>query len=228
MIYTENTNYTNSLIPEIFEKIKNRLLSNIDTLTDVRIWNEQVDFQAENLPFKAPVVFIEFADNQEVETISDEIDSITSEIIIKVVLENYTQDKLEVYNYRSLVNSYLNKWNDWAGNELTRTSQKVLLFDNLIVAETTYLTYWYEYSNPNTPVTIGGSNGLSWGLSVEMRMDSNFDGIYGTGGFALVPNTYIPSNPDTEEETPIPEQELPVWTNTPKLPKNTGWVDLDI
>jgi len=127
------------MLRTIFECVKNRLLSGVTELTDVRVFNSQNDFSDEHLPFKSPAVFIDFGDI-EYETTGYKRQLGTTEVIVKLFHEQLTMNHLDVFDLQSKIDKQLQNYGEWGGIMERQDRETDDNFDRLYVLDTTFIT----------------------------------------------------------------------------------------
>lgn len=159
-----------STLGSIFNCIKDRLNTEISWMNGVEIYQQQDIFQNESLGFKPPVVFVDFQDI-EYETTSYKVQQGNMNVVIKLVVEEYTKDYLKVLDKKELVNAKLNNWGEW-GFDLVRTNESTDTdADSLYVFEIVYQTSFYEEIYTDDLIPMGGTNG-TWGLCLDLQIDA--------------------------------------------------------
>lgn len=126
----------------IFECVKQRLLSGVTELTDVRIFNSQ-DLSDEHLPFKSPAVFVDFGDI-EYETTGYKRQLATTEVIVKLFHEELTLNHLDVFDLQLKIDKQLQNYGEWGGIMERQDRETDDNFDRLYVLDTTYVTTYVD------------------------------------------------------------------------------------
>ena len=161
----------------LFNEIKLRLKP-IEELTDIRVWNNHL-LTNDNIEFKAPIVFIDFSTDRFFNEVGRNYYKVDQEFIIKVVVENYTLNKLEVYKLVDSIKAYLTGWSSsivqMSPLIMSRENEDVP-FDNLRSVNILYNLTTYEYSDPYDNLIINGSE-TCLELNIKGGFDANFDGI---------------------------------------------------
>jgi hypothetical protein len=165
---------------EIFENIKLRL-STIEEITDVRMWNNHFN-SFDNIEFKAPIAFVNYADRRTFEEISNLYYRVTTQLEIIIIDEDYTVNKLDSYKLIDAVKAYLAGWSDGFINPLQILEEyEDEYFTNLKKSVIVFELITYEQSNPYPSIIVSnGTSGMhntcgSFSISVGIEFDSNND-----------------------------------------------------
>lgn len=154
----------------IFNCIHDRILDNISWVNDVKIYQQQDIFQNESLGYKPPTVFVDFTD---IEYFVDsyKVQRGTMNVVIKLVVEEYTKNYLNALDKKELLNAKLHQWGDW-GSELIRVTESTDTdADSLYVFEMVYETSFFEEIYTDELIPMGGTNG-TWGLCLDLQIDA--------------------------------------------------------
>lgn len=159
-----------STLGNIYTSIKNRINTQLNWINSVDLYQQQDLFQEENLGFKPPVVFIDFQDI-EYETTSKKVQQGTMNVVVKLVIEDYTKNYLKVFDKKELLNAKLNAWGEW-GSDLERITETTDIdADSLYIFETTYSTVFWEETYTDDLTETGGTNG-TWGFCLDLQIDA--------------------------------------------------------
>ncbi len=138
------------MLKSLFLCIKERILTKLPEIKDVRVYNGQDVFSDESIPFMSPTVFIDFSE-VEYETTSFQFQR--AQVTVRVMLfhEEGTaaMNHLEVFDLNDKLNSYLNGWGNWKAGLMDRVNSDTdTNYDRLYVLSTEYITNYAEDTKP--------------------------------------------------------------------------------
>lgn len=87
------------MLKDIFTLISNQLKTNISWVKSVDMYFLQDTNPEKSLGFKSPYIMIDFQ-NINFENMSNSIQQCTCDVVVKIMIEDYTRNQLNIFNYR--------------------------------------------------------------------------------------------------------------------------------
>jgi hypothetical protein len=171
---------------DIFINISNHLKTNIAWVKSVDLYFQQDSNPEKNLGYKSPYIMIDFQ-NIQFSNMSNGIQEGTMDVIVRILIENYTRNRLEVFDYRNdVVNCLYNFAPEQFSLQHLR-EQTNSSATNQYMFEITFscnfyedLSYIYE--------EIGGDTGKVLQFNLQLMMDrfnTEILPIAGTSGVSV-------------------------------------------